>query len=309
MKILKAIFVPEQPDGRENCNMVLHDMRAEWIKLRGRRLVRIMPVVIAGILIAIMVSMYLALRASEGGKTPPGLRIEVEQDGAALDREATALELRQLVTLPGSLAMGTAVGSVLGLLLMVVLAAEITGNELKTGTACQALISGQTRTNFVLVKVIIVIISAFIVSVASVLTSLIMGGLFTRLLAAQPDKGLFSLRFAREVTGVTLRLAYMLLPYSFFAAFAAIAARNSAVGIMVPLASFMLVEPILGQQLLPLLGDPWRNMIEYLPRFAATALQEGAAGAAKAAIVLLGYCILFVCLTLAVFRKRDVSLS
>lgn len=231
-------------------------------------------------------------------------------------------QLEQTLVWPAGLtqSIGLAAGPSLGGILMVVLVGAATAQEYTWRTLQLWLSRGTPRALFLSAKFMALLLPALLL----VVTPLVAGGLITAvfsqiLLGEIP----FSAVVWGDVITLTLATAYSLLPYAGLAFLLAIATRSTMVAIGGGLAYTLLLEG-LAVQLLAFAGGGWAEIGKYTPAgLAQSLLNIGSAMTVEvdgqmapaiqyldpgpAAIGVALYTLVFVALSILIFRRQDLG--
>ena len=248
-------------------------------------------------------------------------------DWASNDPGNAQAGLRTFV-LPWSLVALVDSGQFWGSFLIGVLIASGVATEYNWGTVRQALIRGQTRSQYLTMK----LAGLATVSAVCLLAALAVGVLFSILATAIADMPItFDVRggpSAPEVVLIVLRAGYGILPYALLAFALTVVSRSTAMG-TAGILLFLIGEAILSG-ILSGLGGPAPAIRSLLIGHNVSALLAansiGAAeyntlafrelpvaselpAASTAALVIAAYCALFLAITYSVFQRRDLGVE
>lgn len=276
---------------------------AEFLKLRKRPMTKVLLLV----LIVMIAGVYLLTLPSLGVTTSSGEEMSTIKSLAGLSESLpfVLFLLFQIFTI-----------------LAIILVAGSIGDEYGWGTIRTTLICSESRVKFLTVKLITVLLMVLVGMVIGLVVGFIMC-LITTAIAGNP----FDFSF---MTGGYLwdqflqfwRTFFLIMPYILLAFFFSIVGCSAIAGAGVGIGVFFL-EPMFA----PLLksADNWiANIPDYLlaantgtgPIMALIQLPESfkeemlsvsSIGVWQAAVVLAGYCILFLLLSFYLFRRRDVT--
>lgn len=248
---------------------------------------------------------------------------------ASSEFESETLGLHTFV-LPWSLVALLDSGQFWGSFLIGVLVASGVATEYNWGTVRQALIRGQTRRQYLTVK----LLGLATISAVSLLAALAIGMLVSVMATAIADKPItfdvpggggpsFS-----EALLIVLRAGYGILPYALLAFCLTVVSRSTAMG-MAGILLFLIGEAILGG-ILGGLGGPAPTIQSFLIGHNVSALlAANTIGAAEynslafrelpvaselppattAALVIAAYCAVLLAITYAVFQRRDLGVE
>ncbi|MEX2159468.1 MAG: ABC transporter permease subunit [Dehalococcoidia bacterium] len=248
-------------------------------------------------------------------------------DWASNDSENAPTGLRSF-TLPWSLVALVDSGQFWGSFLIGVLIASGVATEYSWGTVRQALIRGQTRSQYLTMK----LLGLATMSAVLLLVALGIGVLFSILATAIADKPItFDVpggpSFVETVL-IILRAGYGILPYALLAFALTVVSRSTAMG-AAGILVFIIGEAILGE-ILRNLGGPAPDIRAALigPNVSAL-LAANTIGSAEynslafrelpvasdlpplttAALVIAAYCAFFLAVTYAIFQRRDLGVE
>ncbi|MCH8948804.1 MAG: ABC transporter permease subunit [Chloroflexi bacterium] len=242
------------------------------------------------------------------------------------DAEFGAAALRSFV-LPWSLAAILDSGQYWGSVLVGIFTASIVATEYNWGTVRQALVRGQTRSDYLTLK----LVGIAIIAVAGLAVALAAGLLFSIIASAMADQPItFDVPggpSAPEAFLMVLRAGYCILPYGFFAFCITIIGRSTTMGVGGTI-FFVLGDSIL-KQILVGIGGAAADVAAFLPAqnvsavmaanrigagdVSGLALRDSSVVAsalpdpAVAALVLAVYCAAFLAIAYFVFNRRDLT--
>jgi len=283
-------------------------LSAELLKIRKRWLPYLLfLVMVAGVAMIIWAGGYASWKTDEA-----------QYQGAAL----------RTFALPWSLVALVDSGQFWGSFLIGVLVASGVATEYNWGTVRQALIRGQTRRQYLTVK----LLGLATVSAVSLLAALAIGMLFSVMATAIAGEPItFDVRggpSVPEVVLIVLRAGYGILPYALLAFCLTVVSRSTAMGVAGILV-FLIGEAILSG-ILSGLGGPAPTIRAFLighnvsALLAANAIGPGEYNsvafrdlpvaselppATTAALVIAAYCAFFLAITYTVFQRRDLGVE
>jgi ABC-2 type transport system permease protein len=217
-------------------------------------------------------------------------------------------------------------GQFWGSLVTGILTASMVATEYSWGTVRQAIVRGQTRSQYLLVK----LGGISIVAMLSLLVALAVGLLFALLATSTAGK---SITFhapggpsAPEAIFMIVRAGYCILPYALLAFLLAVIGRSTTLGIA-GIVLYMIIESIIIAILIGLSGAAPTIRSFTLGYNVSAVLAANAIGSAKynsmalrdipdaarlpsawmGALVIAVYCLIFLAITFLVFRKRDMT--
>ena len=242
------------------------------------------------------------------------------------DGEFRGAALRAFV-LPWSLAAILDSGQYWGSVLVGILTASIVATEYNWGTVRQALVRGQTRSDYLTLK----LIGITVIAVVSLAVALAAGLLFSIIASAMADQPItFDVRggpSAPEAFLMVLRAGYCILPYGLFAFCITVSSRSTTMGVGGTL-FFVLGDSILKEVLVGI-GGAAADVAAFLLAHNVSAvmaanrigsgdvdslaLRDSSVFAsalpdpAVAALVLAVYCAAFLAIAYFVFNRRDLT--
>jgi ABC-type transport system involved in multi-copper enzyme maturation permease subunit len=284
--------------------MFWHLLSTENTKIVRRRMLWVVLALIAIVVLVIEMVLFGAIENGLSGTAMP-----------AEDR----LNALQTITWPGALVNVLTMigGNAFGGLFFVILVGAVTSQEYSWRTLHLWLSRGVPRPTLRLANFAALITPALLI----VLTALVAGGVITAIISLNINNTLHldQMNFSQLFLSV-LRTAYTLLPYGALTYFLAVISRSTVVAVSGGLAYVLLLENIL-IQMLGLLGEPLRRLIQYLPSTLANcllALNQAAIGVEGASTAGLGtpliatmgiaaWSFLFLGLSLWIFQRQDLS--
>ena len=242
------------------------------------------------------------------------------------DAEFAGAALRSFV-LPWSLSTLLDSGQFWGSVLVGILTASIVATEYNWGTVRQALVRGQTRSDYLTLK----LVGIAIIAVVSLAVALAAGLLFSIIASAMADQPItFDVRGGPSVAEaflMMLRAGYCIMPYGFFAFCITVIGRSTAMGVGGTI-FFVLGDSIL-REILVGIGGAAADVAAFLPAhnvsavMAANRIGTGEVSSlafrdstvfasalpdpAAAALVLAVYCAAFLAIAYFVFNRRDLT--
>lgn len=228
--------------------------------------------------------------------------------------------------LPWSLVALVDSGQFWGSFLIGVLVASGVATEYNWGTVRQAVLRGQTRSEYLTVK----LLGLATISAVCLLAALMVGVLFSILATAIADHPItFDVRggpSALEVALIVLRAGYCILPYGLLAFALTVVSRSTAMG-MAGILVFLIGEAILsgilsglggpapairslliGHNVSALLAANTIGSVEYNSlAFRELPVASELPSPWTAALVLAVYCVAFLSATYYIFQKRDMT--
>lgn len=295
-----------------------HSLTAELLKLRKRW----MTWIVLGLLVAGVVTLPLMLFfIVELGDRLPGAE---EMPEMFAEQMEDALKLPSGAGMLFSLIGGS---SGFGALLFIIVAGVVIGNEFNWGTVRTSLIRGRSQTDFVVTKLLAVMLLALIGMVAALLVGLVVLLGLTGVMEGELDLGFLDGAFLSELVMGLLRTWFALLPYVLLAMFLSVLTRSTWVGVGFTLVYALIVEGLV-LQLLSLLGGFWADLSTIsisgnvngllLANIGGDAFSSGLRvstdtpviaypSANQAFIVLSVYSLLLLIATLLIFWRRDVT--
>lgn len=230
-------------------------------------------------------------------------------------------EIEAILTWPSALTglVDMAAGPSLGGIVMVILAGAVMAQEYTWNTLQLWLSRGVSRTLFIGAKFIALLVPMLILVLAVVMVGGVLTALFTIQITGSLPIGQVNWLDLLLQSG---KVAYTLLPYAALAFFLAVLSRSTIVAVGGGL-TYVLAGEGIALQLLALAGGGWAQIGRYLPSGLAQAVQESNAGLvigdadsldalqylepAQAAIGIALYALLFVGLSILIFRRQDFS--
>ena len=186
---------------------------------------------------------------------------ELRRCGRLLARESNRQEARERFVLPDSLSNALAVGSNVGVILVMILAASVIGGEYGWGTLRTALTRGIGRWQFLGAKALsLVLLSAaglLVVSLTVTISSLI-----TASLTLGDGGGMVGAGQWSTVAVVYGKGAYGLFPYVVLALFLSVLTSSSSMGISIGLAYYFVEAILVG--ILTNVFDWFSNVTDFL---------------------------------------------
>ena len=246
---------------------------------------------------------------------------ELRRCGGLLARESDRQEARERFVLPDSLSNALAVGSNVGVILVMILAASVIGGEYGWGTLRTALTRGIGRWQFLGAKALSLLLMSgaglIVVGLGAVVSSLIAASLISDDGGGLADSGKWS-----TVAVMYGKAASGLFPYVVLALFLTVLISSSSMGIAISLAYYF-VELIL-IQVLGGLFDWFNNVSDFLlgpnviawmteARVQATGSDaflfgiNDLPGALHAFLVLLAYVVVLGGAAFWLFQRRDIA--
>jgi ABC-type transport system involved in multi-copper enzyme maturation permease subunit len=243
------------------------------------------------------------------------------------DPEFDRAQALRTFALPWSLAALLDMTQYLGAILLAVLAASAVGTEHGWGTVRQALIRGQTRRQFLTIKLLGIITVGGIGFLLAFAFGLLFSAIVTRLADRPITLDVPGGPSVPDVALMALRASYGIVPYALLAFCLAVVGRSTTLGVAGTLTYLVILEPIVlailegigggaadaraffvGHNVNALLVANRIGEYETLAwwRSAKTALPSELPDPAIAALVLGGYCLAFLALAFWVFRRRDI---
>jgi ABC-2 type transport system permease protein len=291
---------------------VLPLLRSELFRLRRRW----MPWAILLFVVGLTVALYLLLYGTTQGQ------IAALQNGSAgSGPQQTEAELRQqLLQLRPAAMMQFGLGVVggVGAVVLIVLSASVFGSEFNWGTLRVILALGAGRARFLGAKYVAIALYALILTALGAIGAFAASEVVARLASLDASlPGDFGIRAAEAIVTTT----FTFLPYIALAAVIAVWAKSGSAGIAIGLVAYfaegivMTLIVAFNKDLAPIADFGLSrnasaiNSLYALPADTQSAATQGPAlpDATHAAIVLLGYTVLFVGLALWRFRGRDVT--
>ncbi len=245
--------------------------------------------------------------------------------GSGLDVEGRRLALHTFV-LPWSLVSLLDTGQFWGSFVVAVLTASMVATEFGWGTARQALVRGQTRRQYLTVKLLGIII----LSAAGLLLALIAGIVFSLMATAIAGEPITVHApggpSAPDLVLMVLRAGYAVIPYGLLAFCLTVVGRSTALGVAGTL-MYMIAEAILlgilhqlggiaptiqsfilGHNVSAVLsanviGTEHYNSLAFRNNAVPAELSDPAVGA----LVIALYCALFLAIAYGVFQRRDLG--
>jgi len=296
---------------------MVRNLRVELLKLRKRWLTWIVLLILVSSAI-ILPGMLLAI-LKMGDRLP----------GAQPMPPAIAAQLEQALLLPngvGSLLSLIGGSNGIGMLLFVILAGVSVGNEYTWKTVRAALVRGRSRWDFLLTKLVAILLLVGVSFLLTMAVGLPYLGLLTVASRGRLDLSFLTASFVGEVLLGVLRTGYALVPYILLAMLLSVIGRSPWIGVGVTLAYALLVEGM-ALQLLAMVGRPWSQLYRFslggnvAGLMAANPGGQALAGgglegmdallnlpsANQAALVLALYSLLFLVGMLVAFRRQEIT--
>lgn len=288
--------------------MSLNILGVELLKMRKRWLPYLLfLVMLAGVAMIIWLGGFAEYHNSEAEYQPTGLHT---------------------MALPWSLVALVDSGQFWGSFLIGVLIASGVATEHNWGTVRQALIRGQTRSQYLTIK----LLGLATISTVLLLAALGVGVLFSLMATAIADEPItFDVpggpSFVETVL-IVLRAGYGILPYALLAFALTVVSRSTAMGVAGTLV-FLIGEAIIGE-ILRNLGGPAPTIRAFLigpnvsallaantigsVEYSSLAFRELPVAsdlppATTAALVIAAYCAFFLAITYAIFQRRDLGVE
>ena len=275
-------------------------IRAELFKLRKRRMTWILLIVLAAFFCLMFFATY-GITASSPDRMP----------GEAIDAIRASLQF------PDAFNMIFSTAGTIGTLLLMILVASSIGNEYSWGTVRQVLTRRGIRyyfvisklVSFIIIAVIGLLISVIIGFILSLITSNLLGSINWDFMTASYVGGLF------QKFGWTL---FSLIPYILMAAFFAFLGRSALVGIGGGLGFYFIEAIAVGifnqasgwlAEIPDYLIGP--NVGALLPSTQMAMGPFASSGTSTstlhASVTLAIYCVVFLIISLYMFKKRDIT--
>jgi len=295
---------------------VLPLLRSEIFRVRRRWMTWILLLSVVVLAFVVYFIIYASVQA----------QIQALQNGAASATNGppqTEAQLRQeLQTLRPSQVMSFGLGIVSGFgsVLLIVLTASVFGNEFNWGTLRVILALGAGRERFLGAKYVVLTLYAIVLTIAGALAALAGSEIVSSV--ASLDSTLPS-DFTAQLVLTIGRTVFTFLPYIALAAFIAVWSKSGGAGIAIGLVVYF-AEGIVMSLLVAFNKDyvtianfGLSRNVSAIARLAGSSSGTGPAAATlpdaseagQAALVLLGYTIVFVGLAMWRFRSRDVTSS
>jgi ABC-type transport system involved in multi-copper enzyme maturation permease subunit len=283
-------------------------LAAELLKVRKRWLIYLLfAVMVAGISIQVWLGGYASW---------------VNRGGGDFEGDTTSLHT---FVMPWALTALLDSGQFWGSVLVAVMISSAVATEYNWGTARQALVRGQTRTSFLVTK----LLGTAIVASMCLLLALAVGVLFSLLATAIAGE---TARFPSVVNSVLmiLRAGYCVLPYALLSFCLAVVGRSTTLGVIGTLLYMLIIEAIT-VGVLSQLGGPAPTILAFTlghnvsavlsanlihgdtlygsMAFRSTPDPADLPDPAVGALVIAAYCVLFLSVTFAVFQRRDLGVE
>jgi ABC-2 type transport system permease protein len=284
--------------------MFWHVLSIERSKINRRRMFWIMLVLIALLMLVIQFVIFSTYEEGISGIAMP---------------EEELLNIRQMITWPRALVnVLTYVGGyAFGGLFFVILVGAVTAQEYTWRTLHLWSSRGISRPLLLGAKFTALLIPALMI----VLAALLIGGFFTAITSNHVSNSLHldQLKISQLILSV-FRTTLTLLPYGALTFFLAVVSRSTVVAISGGLSYVLLLENLL-IQLLGLIGEPLREVGQYMPiklaesllsaNQLAVGLESNASTSAlnpwTAAIGIVFWTLLLVSLSMWIFQKQDLK--
>jgi ABC-type transport system involved in multi-copper enzyme maturation permease subunit len=228
--------------------MFWHALSIENTKITRRKIFWVLLILIALIVLIIQLVLFGTYENGMGGLAIP---------------EDERLSLAGAITWPGALVNNLTYvgGSAFGGLFFVILVGAVTAQEYTWRTLHLWLSRGVSRPVLVFAKFTALLLPAFLLVIIAFLIS----GLITAVTSIHINDALYldQLNFVQLLLSI-LRTAYTLLPYGALTFFLAVVSRSTVVAISGGVSYVLLLESLISQ-LMELLGDPLRSLVQYLP--------------------------------------------
>ena len=279
---------------------MIDQIRAELFKLRKRKMTWIMIIVLAAFLCLIFFAIY-GITASPPERMP----------------QETLEPMRNLITFPDAFTMIFSMAQNIGAILLTIIVASSVGNEYGWGTIRQTLIRRGIRYQYVLSKLVAFIIYALIGIIIAFIIGFCLALLTTQWIDGALNWDFMTVSYVGELFTMYGWTFYGLFVYILLAMLLSIVGRSAIVGIGATL-GYYFVESIaisifnqsggwLAEIPNYLIGH---NISAILP----TTMMQGpfaSSGALPstlyASTVLAIYCVVFLGLSLYLFKRRDVT--
>jgi ABC-2 type transport system permease protein len=248
---------------------------------------------------------------------PPGTSPDALRGYQAECRQATGRLQQQLddaynaFSLPGSLPATLNLGTLVGLILLAILAASHVGTEYSWGTLRPVLARGTGRNQFVAAKIVILALVAAAALIA-VLAATVLSSTIAASLATHPAQSAATVTWG-AAAAAAFKSWVALVTYLIFAVCVTVLTRSSAAGIAIGIIYYI------GEQILVLILSGlfgwFSDVAKYLlgqnlaawARLSLFGPAQPLVGSLHAFLVLLVYAIGLTAITLAVFYRRDVT--
>jgi ABC-type transport system involved in multi-copper enzyme maturation permease subunit len=228
--------------------MFWHVLSIENTKITRRKIFWVLLFLIALIVLIIQLVLFGTYEKGMGGLSIP---------------EEERLSLAGAITWPGALVniLSYIGGSAFGGLFFVILVGAVTAQEYTWRTLHLWLSRGVSRPVLVLSKFTALLLPAILL----VIIAFLIGGLTTAVTSIHIKDALYldQLNFMQLLLSI-LRTAYTLLPYGTLTFFLAVVSRSTVVAISGGVSYVLLIESLISQ-LMELLGEPLRGLVQYLP--------------------------------------------
>ena len=299
---------------------------AELFKIRKRW----MTWILLGIMVLFLCFTYLMSYQDIANRLPPSemppdlppeLRQEIESDYKTPYEERLAEYEQQMAPykFPGAFATIFTWAQRIGVILLIILAASVVGNEYRWGTVKGILTRTGNRYHYLAAKVIALLIVALLGMVICLIIGAILGSYTTIELDGGISWDFLSISFVGSLAKMFGWTALSLLVYILLAIFLAVLGRSSALGIGGGIGYYFIVEQIIVAILL-MQRESWLSKVpQYMLGQNVEALKSfshfGLIGfspselpsALHAIVTLVIYCLVFVAISLYLFRQRDLT--
>lgn len=282
---------------------------AEFFKLRKR----MMTWVLALILVALVVLLYSVLWSASSRANHFGE-----------NERFTGLDLRQALFLPGAVPYGLQIVGSFGAILAMIIAAGSIGSEYAWGTVRLMATVSSGRMRLIAAKLIVVFgftAAATLLAVATALTY----SLVIALYYGDASASFLTTTFVRDQLGAYGRTLLVLTPYVTLAFAFAVIGRSTLAGVGTGM-GVAFAEPLI-DGLLRAAGSPWQRIPDYLlnanrqivllqnnvprvlPRIGGGGADAAAHSPVEAGLILAAYAVVFVVVSLVLYRRRDIGSS
>ena len=281
--------------------------RLEWFKLRHRR----MPWILLGVaVLLVQIAFWASYALFRGGE------LEVGEGGASgATTISTTSQFLEMFAFPSSLTNGLIVAHAFGGILLMILAASLTGTEYGWGTLRTALTKGTGRWPLLTAKLLLLAglsVAVLIVATTSVAVSsaIALATLDADWISSSADWSDLGIGFGKAIYGM--------LPYIALAVFAAVLTSSSGAAIGISLGYYFVESILVGV----LAGFDWfqRVAVFILGRavsgwvrtetgvsFQSSGTTAGLPDASQSFLVLLAYVVVLTGAALWVFQRREVA--
>lgn len=310
-------------------SVLLRSTAGELYKIRRRAMSKIL-FVIGAVIVAIVFS-FIALSLFLVGSNPhctPG-----ENGGPAHCTRASAAELSTIAAplhLPISLTVVVSVIDLVGLVLIIILAGTIVGGEYGIGTIRVLLTRGPTRTQYLLAKILAILVCIVITLVILIPFGVIVGALYNLSTGISVDFTFFTSDWVLHAVAYILLALLNLFTYAMIALSLATLGRSTAAGIAGAIVWWFL-EGILGPILVGVaslnpgtLGDILKAIPDYFvgnninmllseQNYYLTSTGGNVSPLTntipdwRAGLVIATYLVVFLGITWLVLRRRDIT--